>query len=128
MVIIMSSVEMRRIEAANSGRASNFWANIKLATGEEREEIRIIIALFGPVILKRFTKIRANARPITILAKAQARGSLKEVTFVLLSLEPSIKSIKGMVGRATISMILWPIRRNSKNREWFLEKLISGTR
>jgi len=86
MVISMSKVVIRMVEAASSGRASNFWANIKLATGEEREEIRIIIALFRPVILKRFTKIRANERPITILAKAQARGSLKEVTLVLESL------------------------------------------
>jgi len=82
----MSKVEIRMVEAASSGLALNFWANMKLATGEEREEIRITIALFGPVILKRFTKIRANERPITILAKAQARGSLKEMTLVLESL------------------------------------------
>ena len=59
---------------------------MKLATGEEREEIRMMTALFRPVILKRFTKIRANERPITILAKAQIKGSLKEVTLVLESL------------------------------------------
>ncbi len=86
MVITMSKVEIRMVEAANSGRASNFWANMKLATGEEREETRIMIALFRPVILKRFTKMRANERPMTILAKAQIKGSLNEVTLVLESL------------------------------------------
>lgn len=104
------------VEAANSGRASNFWANMKLAMGEEREEIRMMIALFRPVILKRFTKMRANERPMTILAKAQIRGSLKEVTLVWESLSPSIKSIKGMVGQATISMVFFPILRNSKKK------------
>ena len=59
---------------------------MKLATGEEREETRIMIALFMPVILKRFTKMSANERPMTILAKAQAKGSLKEVILVLDSL------------------------------------------
>ncbi len=86
MVIIMSKVVMSMVEAANSGRALNFWANMKLATGEEREETRMMIALSKPLILKRFTKIRANERPITILAKAQAKESLKEVTLVFESL------------------------------------------
>ena len=86
MVITISKVEISMVAAANSGRALNFWANMKLATGEEREETRMMIALFKPVILKRFTKIRANERPITILAKAQITGSLKEVTLVFESL------------------------------------------
>ncbi len=84
--MIMDRVLMSIVEAANSGRALNFWANMRLAMGEEREETRMMMALFRPVILKRFTKMRAKERPITILAKAQKKGSRKEVTLVWESL------------------------------------------